>query len=95
MRVFRLEPIKSTQGSDRWEASTLAPVTVWVKAASEADAREKLALATPRATCKIHGGDTPISPWLDSKLVNCTLDSSRDVKDGVVLTADGKSLPPR
>lgn len=92
MGIFRLEPINGTQDSYHWEASTLAPVTVWVNATSEADAREKLTLTTAIATRKNPNRVMPMAPWECPKLVKCTLDDSQNVQEGFILTADDKSL---
>lgn len=90
--IFRLEPIDGTQTSHHWRASTLAPVTVWVEAGSEMDAREKLTLATIIATFLVPGHDLPMAPWKDFGLVRCVPDDSRNVHEGNIITADGRTL---
>jgi hypothetical protein len=34
----------------------------------------------------------PYSPWLNSAVVSCDEDNSRDVPDGVVLPGNGKTI---
>lgn len=92
MSVFQLEPIDGTQGSPHWQASTLAPMTVWVNATSETDARERLTFATAKATRRDPNRVMPLPPWEDFGLVTCIPDSSRNVPEGFILTADGESL---
>jgi hypothetical protein len=70
----------------------LAPVTVWIEADNEADAREKLTSATIIATFMEPGQDLPMSPWKDFGLVTCVPDASRKVRAGTILTADGRTL---
>ncbi len=65
MSVYRLEPIKGTETSHHWEASTLAPITVWIQANDEKRARELLTTATIIATRARPGRDLPIAPWKD------------------------------
>ena len=92
MNVFRLEPIEGAQGSHHWEASTLAPITVWVEAEDEIGAREILNSATIIATIKRRGREMPMAPWKDFGLVRCSPDSSKKIAKGTILTADGRVL---
>jgi hypothetical protein len=92
MPIFRLDPVEENLDSYHWEASTMSPVTVWVRAENEADARQKLTRATIIATRAVHGRDTPIAPWKDSGHASCALDDKFDPPEGVILTAEGKTL---
>lgn len=91
MTVYRLEPIENMKNSHHWRASTLAPVTVWVEAKDEKDARQILTLATIIATHP-DGRELPMAPWEDFGIVRCVADDSRKVSKEAILTADGKTL---
>ena len=84
MGVYRLEPITGKESSHHWEASTLPPITVWVEAAGETEARETLNTATIIATAmpRRDGRETPMAPWKDFGLVRCVPDASRSVQEG-------------
>lgn len=95
MPVFRLDPIAETEDSHHWRASTIKPVTVWVQAGDEADARQQLTTATIIATLHVPGQELAMPPWKDWGLVTCTADNSHAPPDGVILTADGRTLTVR
>src|SRR5258705_12938050 len=75
MQVYRLGP-KSGDTSDRnWEATTLNN-KCWVLAESEADARQKVALATGIGPRLQRGATIPKSPWINRQLTDCVPDNS-------------------
>src|SRR5262245_8912070 len=70
VQVYRLGP-KSGDTSDRnWEATTLNN-KCWVLAESEADARQKVALATGSGPRLQRGATIPKSPWINRELTDC------------------------
>jgi hypothetical protein len=91
MQVYRLGP-KSGNTSDRnWEATTLKD-ECWVFAESEADAREKVALATGMGARFQPGATIPQSPWMNRDLTDCVPDNApgRQPPSGFILTASRK-----
>ncbi|SRR6266851_8023953 len=91
MKVYRLEP-KSGDTSDRnWEATTLKE-KCWVIAESEADARQKVALAAGIGARLQPGATIPTSPWINRELTDCLPDNApeRQPPPGFILTASRK-----
>ncbi len=87
MQVYRLGP-KSGDTSDRnWEATTLNN-KCWVLAESEADARQKVALATGIGPRLQRGATIPKSPWINRELTDC-------VPDNAAERQPPRSSPPR
>ena len=92
MPVYKLEPLEAMEGHGDWRASHIT-MAVWLRARDSEDARQKMALAT---TTTIEGYEVgqviPYSPWLNSTVVSCDEDVSRDVPDGVALLSNGKTI---
>jgi hypothetical protein len=91
MQVYRLEP-KSGDTSDRnWEATRLHN-KCWVLAESEADARQKVALATGTGPRLERGPTFPKSPWINRELTECVPDNAaeRQPPPGFILAANRK-----
>ena len=92
MQTFRLDALEAGRSSTHWGCSSLAPCTVWVAAASEEEAREKVTTATISARRSRLGDDSPLPPWKQPELVICTVDDSRAVPEDAVIAADGAML---
>lgn len=88
----RLEPLEVIEGHRDWRTSQIA-ITAWLCVRDSEDARRKMALVT---TTTIEGYEVgqviPYSPWLNSAVVNCDEDASRDVPDEVVPLSNGKTI---
>ena len=91
MMVFRLEPISATLDSDSWKDSTHKE-TLWASAEDEGAARDLAANATSGSKVRSGFPKIPPSPWRNADLVSCTIDPSRKVADGTVVTANGKQI---
>jgi hypothetical protein len=71
----------------------IAPITVWVFADDEEDARERVTLATIIATRVVPGREVALPPWKDWALASCVPDNSHVVAEGIILTARGEEIP--
>jgi hypothetical protein len=92
MPVYRLEPLEGMEGHSDWRASHII-MAVWLRAHDPEDARKKMALATATTLEGYEVGQLiPYSPWLNSAVVSCDEDDSRDVPDGVVVLGNGKTI---
>jgi len=94
MPVYKLEPVESLADHDAWRMSGIGAMAVWVRAQDEDEARQKIHMATITTLdqldddAMVPGG----SPWLNSAVVACDEDDTRDVPDGVALLGNGKTI---
>ena len=79
MPVYRLTPVRGTEASPQWHASTIIPHCLWIVAANEHEARREVAKAT---AC--NGVPETLAPWKDAELVSCVYDDSKDVAAGII-----------
>lgn len=93
MLVFRLEPIDGTEPHRDWRASALKPETVWVCAPNADVARLRVQWATIIATDVVPGRGTPYSPWNNSMLVSCDVDTVQNLPEDMILTSSGRMIP--
>src|SRR5689334_5149411 len=74
-QVYRLEPVAEHIRSEHWQGSTVPPITCWVLAESEDEARQLLTQATIIARKVVsRAADSPVQPWMSPELVRCTVD---------------------
>jgi hypothetical protein len=92
MKTFRLDPVEDQLTNSHWRASTIKPVTVWVRADDEKHARQLVTLATAIATRRILGKEKAMPPWKDWGFAKCVEDPTQSPPAGVVLTAEGKTI---
>ena len=92
MPVYKLEPIEELE--DGWRGSLIGSMAVWVRASDPDDARQKIHLATISTVKGYEAGELVpgSSPWLNSAIVDCDEDKSRDVPDGVALLGNGRTI---
>lgn len=79
MPVYRLTPVKGTEESPQWRASSIKPHCLWIVASNEHEARREVAKAT---VCD--GAPETLAPWKDTELVSCVYDDSKDVAAGII-----------
>ncbi len=79
MPVYRLTPIRDSERSPQWQASSIKPFCVWVRAESEYDARRTVACATATGEA-----EQTLAPWKDPELVTCQLDEGKSVAGGII-----------
>lgn len=79
MPVYRLTPLKGSEASPLWRASSMRPYCLWVTAADECEARHQAAKATSVLPLP---GDT--APWEDAELVACEYDDSKSLAAGII-----------
>jgi hypothetical protein len=94
MPVYKLEPIESLSDHNAWRMSGIGAMAVWVRAKDGDEARQKIHLATITSLDQLED-DALVpagSPWLNSAVVNCDEDDSKDVPDGVALLGNGASI---
>jgi hypothetical protein len=94
MPVYKLEPVESLADHDAWRMSGIGAMAVWVRAQDEDEARQKIHMATI-ATLDQLDDDAMVpggSPWLNSAVVACDEDDTRDVPDGVALLGNGATI---
>jgi hypothetical protein len=93
MPIYRLEPIESFKDHNDWRASEVGPMAVWLYARDADDARLKMQLATITTVEDYPEGQVvPYSPWLNSLVVGCDEDNSRDVPEGMALLGNGRTI---
>lgn len=97
VRIFRLWPLEDRTTDDRdWQASAIRPTTCWVRARNAEEARSLVQQATAAmAPVKTTAGIEPVSysPWANHRLTGCAPDEPTiHVPEGIVVTADGKTL---
>jgi hypothetical protein len=94
MHVYRLEPLEGLEGHSDWRASGIGTMAVWVRASDPDDARQKIHLATITSVGVYESGELvpASSPWLNSAVVGCDEDDSRDVPAGKALLGNGKMI---
>jgi len=79
MPVYRLTPVRGTEQSPQWRASSIRPHCLWILARDEIEARREVARAT---TCA--GVPETLAPWKDAELVSCEYDDRKDVAGGII-----------
>ena len=79
MPVYRLTPVKGTEQSPQWVASSIKPHCLWVVASNEHEARRQVAKATAR-----EGAPETLAPWKDTELVSCVYDDSKELAEGII-----------
>lgn len=82
MPVYRLTPVKGTETSPQWHASSMRPYCLWIRARDEYEARREVARATRVAP--MPGEPETLAPWKDAELVDCEYDDSKDVAAGII-----------
>jgi hypothetical protein len=94
MPIYKLEPVEGLENHNDWRASGIGTMAVWVRASDPDDARQKIHLATITTVAGYETGElVPYSsPWLNSTVVSCDEDDSRDVPAGVALLGNGKTI---
>ena len=94
MPVYKLEPVEGLEGHHDWRASGIGTIAVWVRANDPDEARQKIHLATLSTVAGYEAGELvpASSPWLNSAVVDCDEDDSREVPDGVALLGNGKTI---
>lgn len=94
MPVYKLEPVAGLESHGDWRASGIGTMAVWVRASNPDDARQKMHLATITTVEGYEAGELvpASSPWLNSSVVDCDVDMSRDVPDGFALLGNGKTI---
>jgi hypothetical protein len=94
MPVYKLEPVAGLESHNDWRASGIGTMAAWVNASDPDDARQKMHLATITTVGEYEAGDLvpASSPWLNSTVVDCDEDISRDVPAGVALLGNGKTI---
>ncbi|MGY4234989.1 hypothetical protein ACVIIW_003936 [Bradyrhizobium sp. USDA 4449] len=92
MTIFRLSPINTRSGDEKWSASTVQE-TVWVEARDDLHARHLVEAATLKMIDAKPSRPTLFSPWLDQVITSCfpDNDAKRPAK-GQMLTASGKAI---
>ena len=88
-QVYCLEPIDGTEQSHHWNASTLEPISIWVLASDENDARNKAKAATHRATNSSPGNEVSENPYTRSEITRCIAHPKIDLPAGVIVDAHG------
>ncbi len=94
MPVYKLEPVESLADHNDWRLSGIGAMAVWVRATDEDEARQKIHLATI-TTLDQYENDTLVpanSPWLNSAVVGCDEDDSKDVPEGMALLGNGQTI---
>ena len=88
MRFYRLKPKNNDTSHRNWAATTLKD-ECWVLAESEADARQKVGLATGILTRIEPGQPNRTNPWMTGSLTDCMPDNTpgREPPPGIILTA--------
>ena len=94
MPIYKLEPVEGLENHNDWRASGVGTMAVWVRASDPDDARQTIHLATITTVAGYDAGElVPYSsPWLNSTVVSCDEDDSRDVSAGVALLGNGKTI---
>jgi hypothetical protein len=94
MPVYKLEPVEGLEDHNDWRASGIGTMAVWVRASDPDDARQQIHLATISSVEAFESGElVPAgSPWLNSAVVSCDEDPSRDVPAGCALLGNGKTI---
>jgi hypothetical protein len=94
MHVYKLEPVEGRQNHQDWRASGIGTMAVWVRANDPDEARQKIHLATLSTVAAFEAGELvpASSPWLNSAVVDCDEDDSREVPDGMALLGNGKTI---
>ncbi|GAA0533422.1 hypothetical protein FHS83_002928 [Rhizomicrobium palustre] len=87
MPVYRLTPLEGSETSPQWQASSMRPYCLWVRAKDELDARRQVAKATAVT------GDAEVAPWKDEGLVACEYDDSKELADGIIYVR--RAMPQR
>jgi hypothetical protein len=88
MPTYKLEPVESRMRDSDWSVSTLAPTAVVLCAGNENHARQRMHPATYSGA--FASSDVLSAPWVNTALVRCTEDQSRDVPPDKALIANGK-----
>ena len=86
MPVYRLTPVKGTEMSPQWQASSIRPHCLWIVANDEYEARREVAKATTRS-----GAPDTLAPWKDSELATCEYDESKALAGGIICV---RARPP-
>jgi len=88
MLTFKLEPIQEGLANSRWEATALKE-GCWVLAADEANARQRVELAT--LVFVEVAGEGLASPWRDAGLTTCGQDEPGiELREGIIVSLAGK-----
>ena len=94
MPVYKLEPVESLSDHNDWRLSGIGAMAVWVRAGTPDEARQKIHLTTITSLNELED-DILVpakSPWLNSAVVGCDEDSSKDVAEGVALLGNGATI---
>jgi hypothetical protein len=94
MPVYKLEPVETLADHNDWRMSGIGAMAVWVRAADADAARQAIHMATI-TTIKQLDDDAMLpagSPWLNSAVVTCDQDDSKDVPEGVALLGNGATI---
>ena len=92
MAVFYLEPNDGNAHDPSW-ATTRLKEGCWVRAKSEARARDIVAGLTLQMTFKVSRKKLTRSPWLDPGLTDCRPDNPGiNVPSGIIVTVSGKTI---
>ena len=93
MPIYRLEPIESFKEHESWRACGIGPMAVWIHARDEDDARRKMQLTTISSVEEYEESELLLrSPWINSTVVSCDEDNSREVPIGMALLGNGSAI---